>query len=80
MRQIKVYTSPVCSYCHRAKELLAQHGKGFDEIDITHNTKEAMRAAKGAGSYQVPILEVITDGKSTFISGFHKERYLEAIK
>jgi glutaredoxin 3 len=35
MAAIDIYTIRFCPYCHEAKELLAQKGAGFHEIDAT---------------------------------------------
>lgn len=34
MSKIKIYTTPICPYCVRAKSLLKKKGVAFDEIDV----------------------------------------------
>jgi glutaredoxin 3 len=34
MRSIKIYTTPICPYCVRAKELLKKKGAKFEEVDV----------------------------------------------
>ena len=34
MRRIKIYTTPICPYCVRAKALLKKKGANFEEIDV----------------------------------------------
>lgn len=34
MSKIEIYTTPICPYCHAAKDLLAQKGLVFDEINV----------------------------------------------
>ena len=34
MPPIKIYTTPICPYCVRAKALLKKKGAKFDEIDV----------------------------------------------
>jgi glutaredoxin 3 len=34
MPEIKVYTTPICPYCVRAKTLLKNKGANFEEIDV----------------------------------------------
>ena len=34
MSKIKIYTTPICPYCVRAKSLLKKKGVSFDEIDV----------------------------------------------
>ena len=56
MADITIYTSPVCPYCMRAKNLLKQKGQGnFKEIDISTDPalrEEMMR--KSGGRKTVP--------------------------
>ncbi len=35
MPKITIYTSMLCPYCHRAKQLLRSKGVGYEEIDVT---------------------------------------------
>lgn len=37
MKNVEIYTSPTCGYCHRAKMLLNQKGVSFTEIDVVAN-------------------------------------------
>ena len=32
--EITIYTSPMCGYCHAAKDLLRRRSAGFTEIDV----------------------------------------------
>ncbi len=34
MPKITVYTTPICPYCYRAKQLLKQKGAAYEEIDV----------------------------------------------
>ncbi len=34
MKPIKIYTTPICPYCARAKSLLAKKGAEYEEIDV----------------------------------------------
>jgi glutaredoxin 3 len=34
MARVKIYTTPICPYCVRAKSLLKKKGAAFDEIDV----------------------------------------------
>jgi glutaredoxin 3 len=34
MPKIKIYTTPICPYCYRAKALLKQKGAHYDEVDV----------------------------------------------
>lgn len=34
MPRIKIYTTPICPYCVRAKALLRKKGASYEEIDV----------------------------------------------
>jgi len=34
MSKVKIYTTPICPYCVRAKSLLKKKGAAFEEIDV----------------------------------------------
>ncbi len=34
MSKIKIYTTPICPYCVRAKSLLKKKGAQFEEVDV----------------------------------------------
>lgn len=34
MKPVRIYTTPICPYCVRAKSLLSKKGASFDEIDV----------------------------------------------
>jgi len=64
MAEIIIYTTPVCPYCVKAKDLLKRKGySNYKEIDITKNTssmKEMLE--KSGGRKTVPQI---------FINGTH---------
>ena len=37
MKQVEIYTSPLCGYCSAAKRLLNDKGVNFLEIDVLSN-------------------------------------------
>ena len=34
MKDVEIYTSPLCGFCHAAKRLLTSKGVSFAEIDV----------------------------------------------
>ena len=39
MKQVTIYTTPICPYCARAKSLLGKKGVAYEEVDVMMNTK-----------------------------------------
>ena len=77
MKTIKIYTSPNCTYCKRAKELFASRGLGFEEIDITKDIAKAGKLFQKFG--KISPLPVILIGSQVFF-GFSRQKLEEALK
>ena len=54
MKQVKVYTTPICPYCMRAKQLLDTKGVPYEEIDVSGNDRARMDLAERTGMRTVP--------------------------
>jgi glutaredoxin 3 len=37
MKNVEIYSSPLCGFCHAAKRLLTDKGVSFSEIDVLAN-------------------------------------------
>lgn len=66
MNQVKILTSPTCSYCHAAKDLLQQQGIAYQEVDVVNDGEQAQRLLAQSGRRTVP--QIFIDEKS--IGGF----------
>jgi glutaredoxin 3 len=55
MSDVTIYTTALCPYCTRAKEVLRKKGISFSEIDVGRSTalRDEMTARAG-GRYTVP--------------------------
>jgi glutaredoxin 3 len=50
VKQVEIYTSPLCGFCHSAKRLLTSKGVEFSEVDIAvqpERRAEMMQRANG---------------------------------
>ncbi|HKD21123.1 MAG TPA: glutaredoxin 3 [Rhizomicrobium sp.] len=55
MRRVKIYTTPICPYCVRAKALLRKKGAEIEEVDVFQDTEaRAEMEAKSQGRRTVP--------------------------
>lgn len=55
---IKVYSTPTCPWCHKAKEYLKQKNIQFEDIDVSTNRKAAQEMVKKSGQMGVPVLDI----------------------
>ena len=74
MQDVRIYTTPICSYCARAKALLKKKGADFREIDIFMDDKarEEMLAQSG-GARTVPQIFI----GDTHVGGYDELHALE---
>lgn len=68
-KSVKVYSTPTCPYCIRAKQFLKDNNIAFEDIDVSKDPAKADEMVKKSGQMGVPTLEI--DGK--IIVGFDKE-------
>lgn len=55
MKNVEIYTSPLCGFCHAAKRLLTQKGVEFSEVDVWANPDRKPEMIQRAnGSRTVP--------------------------
>lgn len=65
---IKVYSSPTCPWCIKAKDYLKLKGVEYTDVNVTVDKDGAMEMIKLSGQQGVPVLNF--DGK--IIIGFDK--------
>jgi len=61
MAQVELYTTPICPFCHRAKQLLDRKGVRYRELNVMlkPGTRAEMRERAG-GANTVP--QIFIDG------------------
>lgn len=61
MKEIEIYTTPTCGFCHAAKRLLTSKGAGFREISVAGDAQMRQQMMQRAnGGYTVP--QIFIDG------------------
>lgn len=67
---VKVYTTPTCPFCIRAKAYLDSQGIRYENIDVSTNKEGLEEMVKISGQMGVPV--IVVDGK--IVIGFDKPR------
>lgn len=75
--KVKIYTTPTCPDCKRAKAWLNNHGIKFEEIDVSSDPKALKEMIEKVGKNGVPTFEV--DGKVHYV-GSKTEKLEEIFK
>ena len=58
MSKVKIYSTPTCPYCIKAKELLKNKGIEFENIDVSSNQEKAQEMINVSGQMSVPVITV----------------------
>ena len=67
MQPVKIYTTPFCPYCVRAKSLLGKKGVEFEEVDVMMDDKaRSEMLARSGGARTVPQIFIGT----THVGGY----------
>ena len=64
-KKVKVYSTPACPWCVRAKDFLKEHKVEFEDIDVSKDHDAAHKMIEKSGQRGVPVIEV--DNESGFL-------------
>jgi glutaredoxin-like YruB-family protein len=76
MADIKVYSTPSCPWCHKAKDFLKENKIEFENFDVSSDEKARNDMVEKSGQMGVPVIDI--DG--TIIVGFDQEAIKKALK
>lgn len=76
MAKVKVYSTPTCPWCHKAKEFLTENKIEFEDINVAEDQKASQEMVEKSGQRGVPVIEI--DGE--MIVGFNPEAIKKALK
>ena len=55
---VKVYSTPTCPWCKRAKEFLKKNSIQYTDVNVAGNKDAAQDMIKRSGQMGVPVIEV----------------------
>ena len=70
MAVVKIYSTPTCPWCTRAKQYLSSKNIHYTDYDVSKDRNAAMEMIRKSGQQGVPVLDI--DGN--IVVGFDKER------
>jgi glutaredoxin 3 len=73
---VKVYTTPICPYCHTLKNFLKEHNVIFEDIDVSQDEKARDYIIEKTGRMEAPVVEIDEE----IIIGFDKKRIVDLLK
>ncbi len=73
---VKVYSTPTCPWCTRAKNYLASKSIAYEDIDVSRDRDAAAEMVEKSGQRGVPVI----DFNGTVIVGFDQSALEQLIK
>lgn len=75
MKNVKIYSTPTCPYCIKAKKFLDENNVSYENIDVSADKDAAREVTEKSGQMGVPVLDI--DGR--IIVGFDREAISESL-
>lgn len=75
-KSVKVYHTPTCPWCIRAKQFLKDNNIDFQSIDVSVDQPAADEMMKKSGQMGVPVLDI----EGEIIVGFDKEKIRQLLE
>ena len=76
MATVKVYSTPTCPWCIKAKQFLAENKIKYIDINVADDQKAAKEMIDKSGQMGVPVLDI----NGQVIVGFDAEAIKKALK
>lgn len=68
MKQITIYSTPSCHFCHMAKEYLTEKNIPYTDINVAEDAEKRQEMIQLSGQMGVPVIRIEND----IIIGFNK--------
>lgn len=73
--QVSIYTTPICAYCHMAKEYFKKNNIAYTEYNVATDIARRQEMLDKTHQFGVPVIEI--DG--TIVIGFDKPKINELL-
>jgi glutaredoxin-like YruB-family protein len=72
-KTVTIYSTPVCHFCHMAKDFFAEHKVAFTEYDVASDMDKRKEMVDMTGQMGVPVIRIGDDVVVGFDEGKVKE-------
>ncbi len=74
-KQVTIYSTPTCHFCHAAKEFFTEHKVAFTDINVASDLEKRKEMIEKSGQMGVPVITIGDD----LVVGFDQERLKELL-
>jgi glutaredoxin 3 len=76
MKEVKIYSTPTCHFCHMAKDFFEDEGIAYTEFDVAADVQKRNEMVQKTGQLGVPVIEIGDE----FIVGFNEAKIKELLE
>jgi glutaredoxin-like YruB-family protein len=75
MKEVSIYSTPTCHFCHIAKDFFKENNIPYTEYDVSVDMAKRQEIVKLSGQMGVPVITIDND----LIVGFNEPRLRELL-
>ncbi len=68
MKNVTIYSTPSCHFCHMAKEYFKENNIAYTEHDVASDMEQRKQMVEKSGQMGVPVIQIEND----LVVGFNK--------
>ncbi|MDQ3245184.1 MAG: NrdH-redoxin [bacterium] len=76
MKNVTIYSTPSCHFCHMAKDYFKENNIAFTDHDVASDTAKRAEMVEKSGQMGVPVIIIGDD----IIVGFNKPKVVELLE
>ena len=70
MKNVTIYSTPTCHFCHAAKEFFKEHNIAFTDYNVSEDAAKRDEMIQKSGQMGVPVIFIDSD----MVTGFDESR------
>jgi len=74
-KQVTIYSTPTCHFCHAAKEFFGEHNIAFTDVNVASDLTKRQEMIQKSGQMGVPVIDV----GGELVVGFDEDRLRELL-
>lgn len=74
-KQVTIYSTPTCHFCHSAKDFFTAHNVAFEDINVAINAEKRKEMVDMTGQMGVPVIRIGDD----VVVGFDEAKIKELL-
>ncbi len=75
MKDVKIYSTPTCHFCHMAKDFFKENNVAFTDYNVAEDPQKREELIEKSGQLGVPVIFIGDD----MVIGFNKPKIVELL-